>query len=992
MLSKIQFKRTTVAGKKPTVSQLSVGELAINLTDRTIFTSTGTEVIDLGFAKGGNVDGNINVTGQVTATYFNGPLNGNAVSATRLQTARNISLSGDATGSISFNGSGDVAIPVTLTNTGVTARAYGSNMKIPTFTVDSKGRITHVVEQDLVNASTSQSGFVKLNNTLTSTSTTEALTAAQGKALNDAKSDKGHTHTMAEITDYSLRYITTENLDDISGFGIYGQNANVNSTAERNYPVPNEAGTLEVFPGTYSTRQRFTTFATNRTFERRRNDNLVGWTAWVETSARWPLIKERPTLTLTGDITGSVSFASNGNLSLATTNTRVNSLVTATSATGTANTATNNSNTFLNIVSATNGRATSVGSSTQFQGTNGITVSSDTAGKLIIGQDLADNLTDASASKSLTAAQGKILNETKLNLSGGNLTGTLFVHTSGIKAVNDTDTGIEWPSDGLLKIRVNNRDRIVLHNTGGNSEIYTSAGHKLAVQSDGNLVMYNPSNAVLWDSNNSVKKSGDTIQWLRVESPNEWTGYTVQSTHATAPKAYWTTNNNNGIPVVGRHDYQDTANKRWQIEFFGTKDGDWSKDRREKLMGVYFDGIWSPAYGFLHEKFLTLDTAQTVRAETTFSGGVKFSGNPLPESTPFGIEVNRIQGYGNLFINADTDNLSSASANEFVLLTSGYGKSQNPEQGFAIFGNRATWKNGKFTVEDNGDISVKNGGDYSAIKLTSTGNRQLRIESYPPANANMGALLWKNESDHTLHNKIEIPKHNGIMLTTASVINATNNTTTNMPASANAVKLAMDNANGRVSRTANETISGTKTFNGTINVPTVAATTNSTVAASTEFVKREIGSARAAYKIVVNEHSTTMKPDRTNTDMVINVSGQSVICPDGRITQYFHIQSISDSWFSYESGHTDGHAGNTIPITLWTPMPNKVLSVNADTIRESKPRASSITSFRSEATELRAAWAKHKQGIEKSKVWVDIARITGGNSELIDLFVIVEGY
>lgn len=38
---------------------------------------------------------------------------------------------------------------------------------------------------DLKDASTDQKGVVKLNNTLTSTSTTEALTAAQGKALND---------------------------------------------------------------------------------------------------------------------------------------------------------------------------------------------------------------------------------------------------------------------------------------------------------------------------------------------------------------------------------------------------------------------------------------------------------------------------------------------------------------------------------------------------------------------------------------------------------------------------------------------------------------------------------------------------------------------------------------------------------------------------------------------------------------------------------------
>lgn len=45
--------------------------------------------------------------------------------------------------------------------------------------------LLHGVEKQIVPASTSQAGLVQLNNTLTSTSTTEALTAAQGKALSD---------------------------------------------------------------------------------------------------------------------------------------------------------------------------------------------------------------------------------------------------------------------------------------------------------------------------------------------------------------------------------------------------------------------------------------------------------------------------------------------------------------------------------------------------------------------------------------------------------------------------------------------------------------------------------------------------------------------------------------------------------------------------------------------------------------------------------------
>lgn len=65
-IKQIQFKRTSEAGKKPTPESLAEGELAINLADRMLFTKSGNEVIDLGFAKGGTVDGNIN---QVSGNF-----------------------------------------------------------------------------------------------------------------------------------------------------------------------------------------------------------------------------------------------------------------------------------------------------------------------------------------------------------------------------------------------------------------------------------------------------------------------------------------------------------------------------------------------------------------------------------------------------------------------------------------------------------------------------------------------------------------------------------------------------------------------------------------------------------------------------------------------------------------------------------------------------------------------------------------------------------
>lgn len=149
-LQKIQFLRTKTSGKWPTTNQISEGELAINLQDRLLFTNDGNgNIINLGFAKGGNVDGNITVdrdnsmirigndkdlalvkqtnghgfiglnntndflirrstettidptatfstifsitgNGNVTASSFNGPLKGNSDSTTKLQTGRYI--------------------------------------------------------------------------------------------------------------------------------------------------------------------------------------------------------------------------------------------------------------------------------------------------------------------------------------------------------------------------------------------------------------------------------------------------------------------------------------------------------------------------------------------------------------------------------------------------------------------------------------------------------------------------------------------------------------------------------------------------------------------------------------------------------------------------------------------------------------------------------------------------------------------------------------
>jgi hypothetical protein len=224
----ILIKRSSSTGRP---SALKSGELAYSYQSNTIFIGSpdGTGVVNVGgqyytsqidSATSSNTintlvkrddSGNISV-GYITAAGISvsGLTANSAIYADQLSSARDFSASGDATASaVSFNGTANVALNLTLATVNSQVGTYGNTTTIPTITVDGKGRITGIS-----NTSVATSSFTVAGNTGSGTQTGGGTLTIQGggTGITTTVTGTGGSETVTFNSDSTIARTNTSGL------------------------------------------------------------------------------------------------------------------------------------------------------------------------------------------------------------------------------------------------------------------------------------------------------------------------------------------------------------------------------------------------------------------------------------------------------------------------------------------------------------------------------------------------------------------------------------------------------------------------------------------------------------------------------------------------------------------------------------------------------------------------------------------------------------
>lgn len=105
-------------------------------------------------------------SGNFIAGVISADLSGNASTATKWATARNLSLTGDASATLaSVDGSAAVSATVTLASVNSNVGNFGTSTSVPSITVNAKGLVTAVTTNSIPTATSSVLGLASFNST-----------------------------------------------------------------------------------------------------------------------------------------------------------------------------------------------------------------------------------------------------------------------------------------------------------------------------------------------------------------------------------------------------------------------------------------------------------------------------------------------------------------------------------------------------------------------------------------------------------------------------------------------------------------------------------------------------------------------------------------------------------------------------------------------------------------------------------------------------------